>query len=308
MVDAIRVTVGHAVLEEPPVVEDQTVEAPCSSVTTSRAELRASREAEDANRVGALLCALSDPEAFLSVVQRMLGDAQTSQREHDVRSRTATASAMGELRTIELRASAEDARQAKEAGLIGDVLKGIAAGLAAIVGVLGAVFTGGASVVAAVGLIIAIAGPLVCDALAQAEVLPQDVAAGIGIGCAVVGSALSFGAASGSAAATATSTAAKVAIEATKTTLKAVQATLTAAESVARTVQTVETRDSLANSADATEAGAARDEASELADDAVRDVATLLRMLARVGERLREVKEARAAMGDVLVQGFAARA
>lgn len=305
-IQRIHIEVGRAILDEdmaPSALGASDEASEGSTVSTasptrtdgaSRAEQRAAMRTSDEDRIANLMSLLCDPESLLTIAQSMLRDSQASGREQDAETRQAAARIQEQLRSDETARALADAAQSREADLFANVCKVIGSALAAVVGVLGCVFTGGASVVAAVGLIVALAGPMICDALAEAGVMPEDVAMGVGIGCAVVGSAMSFGAGAAGGAAQVGSKVAQIALQATKLSLQAAQATATTVQTGFKTIAVVEAADSQHHSAEAIDAESAREQASESADAAAESVATLLRVFTRMAERMREIREARA--------------
>ncbi|MBX7193325.1 MAG: hypothetical protein K1X94_14820 [Sandaracinaceae bacterium] len=250
--------------------------------------------ASDDDRLASLMSTLSDPESLLTIAQSMLRDAQTEGRQQDTETRQAAARIQEALRSDEITRSLTDAQQSKDSETIANVFKVVGAALSVVVGVLGSVFTGGASVVAAVGLVIALVGPLVCDALAEAKVLPSDVALGLGIGFAAVGAAMSFGAGAAGGAASVASQAAKAALEATKWSLRLTQATVSTVEAGFRAHAAMESADSSHHFAEATGAEARRELANQSADSSAQGLTGLLQTMARINERLREIRESRA--------------
>jgi hypothetical protein len=299
-VSRVHVDVGHAIIEEDPDEAEpaSSTDRPSGRPTIStdrseRAERRMSLRASDEDRLASLVSILADPESLLMVAQSMLRDAQTEGRQQDTETRQATARLQETLRSDEINRALTDAREAKGSSDIANVLKVVGAALSVIVGVLGAMFTGGASIVAAVGLVIALVGPLVCDALAEAGVVPADVALGVGIGLAVVGSALSFGAGAAGGAAQVANQAARLALEITKFSLQVTQATIATVGGGFQALAAIETSHSAHHIAEATGAEARREAANESADVSASSVVALLQLFARMGQRIREIRESR---------------
>ncbi len=300
-IDRVRVDVGHAVLDDAPddlgPVRDAEAAGASSLSRTDRADRAQRREvmrASDDDRIASLASLMSDPQTLMIVAQSMLRDAQTDGRQHDTETRQATARIQEALRSDEITRALTDAREARGSEEIANVLKIVGAALSVIVGVLGALFTGGASVVAAVGLVIALVGPMISDALAEAGVVPADVALGIGIGTAVLGSVLSFGAGAAGGAAQVANQAARLALEITKFSLQVTQATVATVEAGFRGIAAVETADSSHHAADAVGAEARREMANESADASAESVVSLLRLFSRLGDRMREIRQSRA--------------
>lgn len=301
-VQRLTMDVGRAIVEDPslddtlPATIGETAPTPRADGTerAARAERREAMRASDEDRLASLMSLLSDPESLLTIAQSMVRDSQADGRQHDTETRQQVARLQESLRSDEVTRALTDARQAKESNDIADVLKVIGAALSVVVGVVGALFTGGASVVAAVGLVVALVGPMVCDALADAKVVPADVALGVGLGLAVVGSAMSFGAGAASGGVQVGCQAAKLAIQVTDTALRAAQATLSTFELGFRSLGAVEIADSSHHHAESLGAEDRRQAANESADVSAESVALLLQMFSRLGERLRDIRESRA--------------
>ena len=304
-VQRLHVEFGHAVLDDDPVADaDRPADEPTSPASgadspthtarASRVERREALRASDEVRIASLMSLLCDPESMLTIAQSMLRDTQANGRQQDTETRQGIARNQEQLRAEESARALADAQQSREADQLANIFKIAGAALAAVVGVLGCVFTGGASVVAAVGLVIALAGPMICDALGEAGVIPEDVAMGVGIGCAVVGTAMSFGAGAAGGVAQIGTKAVSIALQATKLSLQAAQATVGAVETGFKTIAVVEAADSSHHEAESIGAEARSERANESADAAAEGVAAVLRLFARMAERMREIRETRA--------------
>lgn len=310
-IDRVRVDVGHAIvdderpeLDEPAALAERPVQAR-GTEATERAQRREVMRATDDDRIASLASLMSDPDTLLSVAQSMLRDAQTNGRQHDTETRQAAARVQEALRSDEITRALADAREAKSSADIANVFKIIGAALSVVVGVLGAVFTGGASVVAAVGLVIALVGPMICDALADAGVLPAEAALAIGIGTAVIGSVMSFGAGAAGGAAQVANQAARLALQITQWSLRATQATIATVESGFRAIATIEDADASHHMAEATGAEARREMANESADTCAQSALALLTLFSRMGDRMRDIRESRAQCASILTQSLA---
>jgi hypothetical protein len=102
------------------------------------------------------------------MLQSRLRDVQLGQREEDVRSAGSRADVHSAVRASQL-ARAEDAeRDRAQSDELGEVFKYIGVGLALVAGAVSAAFTGGVGLVAAVGLAVAVLGPI--ELLRQAQI------------------------------------------------------------------------------------------------------------------------------------------
>jgi hypothetical protein len=254
---------------------------------------RDARIAEDRvvrDRAMRALAELATPEGMLRVLQLAVRDSQSSVRIEGAQAAEDVADAQ---EALEARRTAEAEAHARESDMwseIGNVLGKIAAVVAAVACLATSWCSGGATVVLAVGLMIAVFGPMVCEALGDAGVIPQEAALAAGIGCTVIGSALSFGAGAAGGAASAASQVAKVVADACQYTAASLQTAQGASEIVAAT----ETGASMHALADAQGAQHAAEAATALGEEEVQELASMMRLFGRIAERLRRMDEARA--------------
>lgn len=274
---------------------------------------RARRSADDSAVVSSVLTKLellSDPSAVLALAQTMLRDLQCNQRAEDAQSAGQRAEIDLEDR-IEADISAREAdRQRAQEQDIAMVFQVIGSALALAAGAVGAAFTGGATLVGAIGLAIAVLGPLACTIATRCGG-DATAAAVVSGACAVVGSIMSFGAGAAGGAAGAASTAATAAQAATSAAAAVTQATtavvnttvqgLQAASAVAQATQgalevaaSVHGGDAGHRRADSAEASARRERDSEIMSDATAAFGDIMRLFGRIAERMRATEDARA--------------
>ena len=271
---------------------------PPLDAATMAADRSAAREriaASDAEIVASAssgLGRLATPQGLLMLLQSRLRDIQVGQREQDVRAASSRAdvqrAALDRARDL---ASAADAARA-ESEQVGDIFRGIAAGLALVAGAASAVFTGGAGLVAAVGIAIAVLGPVVSHELARAHVIDGQAELITSVTCAVVGAALSFGAGAVAGGVSAAGAAGSAAIQA----VQLASATASIAQGGAQVAAGVYEGEQLHASADAREADQHREAALDELDEAASAVRILTRRFGRVAARMQ-------ALGEVEAEG-----
>ncbi len=274
-------------------------------------------------RVGSFV---ADMFSLLESLQAESRDTQTTTQERSVTQRAADGRTSHTLRVVELDRAIADRARAAESSNVADVLRWVGVGLSVAVGALGAVFTGGATLVAAVAIAVALTATCVLQGCAQAGVIGAEaasiatlvisaVATAVSLGCTtatlisaatstattVAASAVSAGAAAVTAAVTQTATGAadavRSALEIAQNIAQLVQALNSITQGTFEIDEAVVTRDARGHETSATAHGQAREEADELRDEALEVLANLMRSFARVAESMAEVREeARASM------------
>ena len=255
------------------------------------AAARAERVDADRARVARAAAAFADfafdPTIALQVAQTWIRDLGADCRE----SAAVSAEDRGRAQQLLAEAQRQAERAAREAaantGDIARVFGWIGAGLAALGGLLGAAFTGGASLVLGIAAVVLIAGAQITSELGRAGVIEDpNVAAGVTLTCSLLATICSLGAASGGAVA---NTAAAV--------VNVAGCAAQAASGVADGVAAVFERDG--DVADASAAGhlVARDDARAEAEEEVDGLGALFRSFRRLA---RHAEEARAARTDGL--------
>jgi hypothetical protein len=268
----------------------------------ARAETRSTRAEADAaiaHRVAAKLDVfIADMFSLIEAFQTRTRDVQSATQERDVATRTLSASQAHTQRTAELETAIVDRARAAESAIVSDVCRIIGSIVSIAVGALGAIFTGGASLVAAIAIVVAIVGPLVMNELGRAGVVDADVAAGVGIGIAAVCTAVSLGCSVASLAGAASTAALVVVDAATKAATEVVSnigsilgglVDVTAGSAEVGTA--VLDHDAAEHETNATEHGQRRDAERELQERAMETLTALFHSFARVSESLAACRE-----------------
>lgn len=266
----------------------------------TRAE-RAASDARATSRAAELFRGLCSPESFLASLQLALRDQQMTQRESDSQAgadRADIAQAHRDREQVEAREAAERASHDRE---IASIFSYVASGIALLAGTVGAIFSGGATLVAAIGLVIAIAGPLISNALVEEGVLPMEAGLAVSGICVAVGSIMSFGAGAAGGAATVAAQAANVAVQLLNTASAAVRV----GQGTLEIAAAVEDGTHAHSRADAESWGYVSEAALDDVDDATDAAASLMREFARMAERLRAVADVRHEGMRVAMRTFA---
>ncbi len=271
-----------------------TVPSPGPASSRGAPEIRRSEralaDASAAESAARRLSALGDPLALLRMLQSRLRDVQLGQREEDVRSAGSRADVHSAARASQL-ARAEDAeRDRAQSDELGEVFKYIGVGLALVAGAVSAAFTGGVGLVAAVGLAVAVLGPIVCDVLRDERVIDGQAALWASVTCAAVGAALSFGA---GAVGGATAAASAVAQTVTQVSNVAVAAAKVA-QGGCQIASGVFTGEHMHRLADANDAGQRVQQSLAALDESADSIRALTEQFGRVARRMREVSEVEA--------------
>lgn len=266
-----------------------------------RATLRARRESADAEvtrRVGLTIgAAVADLFSLLDVMRAETRDAQSSLRERDAVSRGTDAREAHERRVDELERAAADRARAAEAGLFGEVFRWVGVGLSLVVGTLGSIFSGGATLVGAVALAVALVATTTLQGLAQAGVIDSEAASIASIVVSAVAAVVSFGASAGSLASAATSAASTAASSAANlaNTIQDIgqiaTSLVTIAQGSSQIGQAILEHDAEGHDIEATAHGHRRDAANELRDAAIDALSDLMRSFARVAASMADVRE-----------------
>lgn len=261
--------------------------------------LRAGADADIARRVAAKVDDfIGDLFSLIEIYQARTRDTQTTTQEREANSRSTSAQQAQTQRTAEAEQAIVDRAAAAESKTIGDIFKWIGTGISLAIGAVGAVFTGGASLVAAIAIAVAVIGPLVMNELASAGVVDPVVAASVSIGIAALCTLVSFGCAVASLAGAVTSAALVVVEAAVKaaievgTHIASIAAGAVDVTAGALQVTTaVHNLDASGHQINATELGHRRDAERELQEQAMQLLTTLARSFARVSASLAECRE-----------------
>lgn len=230
---------------------------------------------------------VADLFSLIEIAQSRTRDTQARSQEQTARSHSNTAREAQEQRIAQTEQAAADRARAAEAGGIGDILKIVGVALAVVVGAVGSIVTGGASLVAALALAVGVIGPLVMSALADEGVIQPEIAAGIGIGIAAVCAVVSFGAGAGNLASAVVNTAA----ETVKLAASALQAAAQIGQGITQIDVAVLGRDATMHDLSALEQSQRRDAERELESDALEQLTGLARAFSRVSQSLAECRE-----------------
>lgn len=286
----------------PPNLEGPEPGLDCEVTACAAVDARTERASRDAATMARVAVKIDDFVAdmfsLIEIYQARTRDTQSSTQERDIRARSTTANEAQVQRTAEMEQAVTDRARAAESKGIGDIFRVIGAVLSGVIGIVGALFTGGASLVVAVAIIVAVVGPLVMNELANAGVVDQETAMAVGLGIAAVCTAVSLGCSAASLAGAITNTA-LVVVE------KAVQAAIEVGVQVATIVNgavgvttgaldiatAVLKHDSAGHSINATELAHRRDAERELQEQATELLTALARSFGRVSESLAACRE-----------------
>lgn len=274
-------------------VESAAGVAPTESPTT------ASSDAEVVRRLAPRVMAfVEDMFSLLEAYQARSRDSQATTQERQATSRSTSAAQAHTQRVAELERAVVDRARAAESDFIGNIFRVIGTAISLAVGTVGAIFTGGASLVAAIAVAVAVLGPLVMQGLAEAGVVDQQTAAAVSLGIAAACTLVSFGASAASLAGAASS-AALVAVDAatravieTATQITSIIGSLANITSGGLQINTaVLNHDAAQHDANATELGHRRDVEQEAHDEAIEIVRRLFQSFARVAESMAAARE-----------------
>ncbi|MCS6856386.1 MAG: hypothetical protein NZM37_01620 [Sandaracinaceae bacterium] len=245
---------------------------------------------------------VADMFSILESLQLEARNNQSKVQEQDSRSRATSASQAHAQKVQELEQAIRDRMRASESDFFGNLFRVIASVVSAVVGALGAVFTGGASLVAAIATIVALIGPMVMNLLADAGVVDRASAQAVSIGIAAVATVVSFGASAaslagaiGQAAVAITDTAIRSAIEV----FTQIGTLVSAAGQIASGAFTINSA-LLRHSASQHEIQASqhhffREAEREAQEEAIEVMRSILKAFARTAESLRNCREEQAA-------------
>jgi hypothetical protein len=265
-------------------VEIGGVEVPGDPAEAARAERITADAARTARAAAAFADVASDPTIALQVAQSWIRDLSADRRE----SAALSAEDRGRAQQLLAEAQREAERAARESaassGEIARIFGWIGAGLAALGGIVGAAFTGGASLALGIAAAVLILGAQVTSELGRAGVIEDpNVAAGVTIACSILATICSLGAASGGAVANTATTVVSLAASAAQV-----------AGGVADGVAAVFTHDADRADASAVEHLVARDDARAEAEEDVDALGALFRAFRRFARHADEAREARA--------------
>jgi len=273
-----------------------------SDIASLEATARASRIAADAGtaqRIAGLLDGfVADMFSLVEAYQARTRDTQCAGLERDATSRSRAAREAHDGRVAETEKAVVDRARAAESSTVGDVFRVIGSAISLAVGALGAIFTGGATLVAAIAVAVAVLGPLVMNELAHAGVVEPEVAAAVGLGIAAVCTCVSLGCSAASLAGAAVGTAlvvvdaaTKAAIEVTTNVASIVAGLADVAGGGAAVGTAVLDRDAAEHEITATERAQRRDAERELEETAIDQLTELLAAFGRVAATLAETRE-----------------
>jgi hypothetical protein len=310
----------RAELEAVPETDAAEAEPAVDLPRTARRASRAEADAATTRRVGESLegvCA--DFFSLVEALQAQARDTQASCQEREASARSSGARDAHDRRVGELERAVSDRAHAAESSNVADILRWVGVGLSLVVGAVGAIFSGGATLVAAIAVAVALVATTTLQALGQAGVIGQDAAAIASVVVSAVATVVSFGASVGSlvsAASTAATTAASSVVSAGTTAVTAAATGASAGASAASAATdilqqipsilqglaaitqgsyeidaSVATRDSAQHEASAAEHGHRRDAEAELRDEAVDVLSSLMRSFARVAASMADARE-----------------
>lgn len=275
---------GLGIDRAPGVEEAAASEAPAEIGGLGR-DARIASDRERVERAAGLFADLAtDPTVALQVAQTWIRDMGADTRE----SAAVTAEDRGRLQQLLADAQREAERAAREAAanadLFSQVFGWIGAGLAALGGLVGAAFTGGASLALGIAAFALVVGAQVTSELARAGLLEDpDVAMGVTLTCSILATICSLGGASGG---TVTNLA--------TTTISIAASCAQAAGGVSDGVAAVYNHDGDIAEVNATLHTIDRDDARAEAEEEVDGLGALLRTFRRLAEHADEARDARA--------------
>jgi hypothetical protein len=271
--------------ESPPPVDARAVRAQSDSAVVQRV-------------AGKLDAFVADMFSLIEAFQARTRDTQSGTQERDISARATSAGQAHARRTAELETAIVDRARAAESNLIGDICRVIGSIVSIAVGALGALFTGGASLVAAIAIVVAIVGPVVMNELAHAGAVDPEVAAGVSIGIAAVCTAVSLGCsvaslvgAASTAALVAIDAATQAAVETLNNVASIVSGVIDVTAGSAQVATATLDHDASGHEVNATEHGHRRDAERELQDQAMDLAIALFHSFARVSESMADCRE-----------------
>lgn len=265
----------------PEVVETGEVASTTETTTGDRVAADRAR-LERAATLFAVLAA--DPSIALQVAQTWIRDMGSDTRE----SAAMSAEERGRLQQLLAEGQREAERAARESAAEADVFSRvfgwIGAGLAALGGLIGAAFTGGVSLALGIAAIALVAGAQITSELARAGLIESpEVAMGVTLGCSLLATICSFGAAAGGAAANVVAVGVNIGA-----------ACVQVAGGVSDGVAAVYNHDGDIADVNATLHTVARDDARARAEEEVDGLGALLRGFRRLADHAADAREARA--------------
>lgn len=258
----------------------RTTSSTTEVVQTAREQARVERRESDAARTAQLtdvIDGLGD-ESLIDAVQQELGNTQRRIGESSANARLGQARNEQATRTDQRRQAAEAQQRKGAFDVLGTVMK-IVGAVVAVAAIASSVFTGPLGIVAAIGIGLACFGPMATSAMADAKILPRDVALGIGIGAAVIGTAMSLGAGAVNTATAVGQTAIDIA-----------SASVTAADAVAQGGGVLEGARAADRTVDADAAQARNVVEQQGAQAEAQGIAQLMQIMRRMAETLREAQ------------------
>lgn len=283
------------------------------SASESDTRARATSDAETAHRIATLVDAfVGDLFSLIEATQSRTRDTTSATQERIVVNRGLAGRDAHLGRVAELEQATADRARAAESGQVSDVLRWVGVGLSVAIGALGSVFSGGATLVAAVAIAVALTATCVLQGCAQAGLVGAEAAAVANLVISGVATLVSLGCATASLISAATSTATTVAVAAANTASAATSAAAETARSaldLSRAVTqivaglnaitqgsfeigaAVVTGDAASHENEATELQHSREAENECRDAALDALTDLARSFARVAQSMSEVRD-----------------
>ncbi len=252
------------------------------------------------NRVSSALAWMSSPLVLERFAQSLLRNVQVSVQETGIRVQNERAEQAAQDRQKALLESIAKAKDAEGWGVFAQVATRVAAVIAAVALTVAGAFTGGAGVVAAVGLIVVAFGADLGLMLDKAGV-DSDVTNAIGIGASIIGTACTlgansagtFGSVAAQGAAVAAETAAQTAAETAVGLARSLELTTRIYAAAGRVVSGAYQYEADQASADSKSADVEVDDAQTTADEYVQDAIEFMKSYQRVVARLTRAADAK---------------
>lgn len=311
------------VQEHRPISLPDPADTGASAPEEVRAETRERRATSDADRcrelAGRVTAFIGDMFTLLDSLNAEMRDTQTTSQDQTIQRRSADSHASHQLRSVQLDQALSTQRSANDANQVGDILRWVGVGLSLAIGVLGSIFSGGATLVAAIAISVALIATTTVSICAQEGLIPQNEAMITNLVISGLATLVSFGCTTASLVSAATTTATTVATSAmsaaaqaaaaaataTASATAAAQAAVEVSQAVAQVVagltamteggfeiaESVFTRESRDHDTHATRHGHDRDFANECRDAALTVLTDLMRSFGRVAESMAEVRE-----------------
>lgn len=290
----IEATRIHTPTEVPDAPASTEVEA---TPRSTRAEQDASITARAAARLDTFA---ADFFSLLETYQARTRDTTTQQQEQTANSRSAGAQTAADIRRTQLDQAIRAQQDAASLGPFMDVMKWVGVGLSLVVGTVGALFTGGASLVASVALAVALAATCVTSALGEIDGIDQEALGIANIVIAAVATAVSFGGSAATLVSAGSQTAVVVlegaiatAVQVLQSSLQLVNAGVSLSSALMGGFAADDAHQAANHTASADRAAVQRDLERDGHETAVAMLGDLMSSFRRVAESMQEVRDTR---------------